>query len=65
MRATKARLLQDLKALPMRDGQTSVERLNISVYPDDITQQVLVTYAPNGSQQLEFVSFCLLDPVNK
>jgi predicted YcjX-like family ATPase len=65
VRATKARLLQDLKNLPMRDGQTTVERQNVSVYPDDTTQQVLVVYSPNDSQQLEFISFALLDPANK
>ena len=64
MRATKARLLQDLKTLPMRDNQTVIDRQNISVYPDDTAQQVLVTYAPTGSQQLEFICFTLLDPAS-
>ena len=63
VRASKARLLQDLKSLPMRDGQTITDRLNVSVYPDETTQQVLVVYSPTGSQQLEFISFTLLDPV--
>ena len=49
----------------MRDGQTLVDRQNISIFPDETTQQVLVVYSPNGSKQLEFISFVLLDPFNK
>ena len=62
VRATKARILQDLKNLPMRDGHSVIERQNVTVFPDETTQQVLVIYSPNDSRQLEFISFALLDP---
>ena len=61
VRACKARLLQDIKLLPLREGQTSVERTNVTVYENEGQNQILVVYAPNGSDQLEFVSFSLLN----
>ena len=61
VRACKARLLQDIKLLPLREGQTSVDRNNVTVYASEAQNQILVVYAPNNSEQLEFVSFALLD----
>ena len=48
-RSVKARLLQDLKLLPLPFDNPDlyvVHRHNVSVYTDEIAQQVLVVYAP-------------------
>ena len=67
-RSVKARLLQDIKLLPVPSPLHTVDRLNVSIYTDEPSNQVLVVYAPTSSfgsedipnTQLEFVSFSLL-----
>jgi hypothetical protein len=58
-RAVKGRFLQDLKLLPVPDTHT-VQRINTSVYIDEPSLQVLVVYAPDGQDRLQFVSLSLL-----
>lgn len=72
VRSVKARLLQDLKALPLRspaiqnDHQHPIDRQNVTTYIDEPSNHVLVVYAPSTHDaeeidaQLEFVSMCLL-----
>lgn len=75
-RSVKSRLLQDLKLLPLPSANPDfyvVQRHNVSVYTDEIAQQVLVVYSPTSllvdshpdaatNTQLEFVCFTLLPP---
>lgn len=69
VRACKARLTQDLKALPVREhsqatrehSQAQIKRTNTSFYEDERAKQILLVYAPDGSHQLEFISMTLLD----
>jgi hypothetical protein len=61
VRASKARLLQDIKLLPLRQGQTGIDRHNVSSYTDESSQHFLIVYAPDGKPDLEFISFTLLD----
>jgi hypothetical protein len=58
-RSCKARLLQDLKNLPTRTPEQSIDRANVSVYQDEPSQSLLVVYAPTSSTRLEFVSLAL------
>lgn len=63
-RSVKARLLQDLKLLPLRNPDTdTLDRQNVTLYTDEPAQQVLLVYAPNtlaeSEPPLEFVSFSL------
>lgn len=62
VRSCKARLTQDLKALPVREDtpnpQTS--RANTTFYENERARQILLVYAPDNSKQLEFVSMTLL-----
>jgi hypothetical protein len=70
VRSVKARLLQDLKSLPLPDTVDPpspdqphpIDRQNVSTYTDEASSQVLVVYAPNGATQLEFVSMSLVGP---
>lgn len=76
VRSVKARLLQDLKLLPVRDPSLEViDRQNVTVYTDEPAGQVLVVYSPVLISQhptasilhpheprLEFVSFSLPQP---
>jgi hypothetical protein len=67
VRSAKARLLQDLKTLPQQAGQTTpsiIQRTNTSFYEDERAGQILLVYAPDGSDRLEFVSMALLAPVS-
>ena len=66
-RSVKARLLQDIKLLPVPSPLHTVDRLNVAVYTDEPSSQVLVVYAPTSEDpeapnntKLEFVSFTLL-----
>ena len=59
VRSCKARLLQDIKCLPVSD-EASVERKNVTHYADEAAQQFLVVYSPTGSSALQFVSVTLL-----
>ena len=74
-RAVRARMLSDLKLLPVRDPSTHfVERQNVTVYTNyrgrGLNDEVLIVYAPTSlqsslagviqPQQLEFISFVLL-----
>ena len=66
-RSVKARLLQDIKLLPVPSPLHTVDRLNVAVYTDEPSNQVLVVYAPTSNDpespnntRLEFVSFTLL-----
>lgn len=69
-RSVKARLLQDLKLLPVPDEKLfHVERHNVTVYTDEPSQHILVVYAPTPlpdasptNSSLEFVAFTLLPP---
>jgi hypothetical protein len=80
-RSVKSRLLQDLKLLPLPSANPDfyvVQRHNVSVYTDEIAQQVLVVYSPTSllldshpttdatatNTQLEFVCFTLLPTVS-
>jgi len=66
-RSVKARLLQDLKLLPLRNPETdTLDRQNITVYLDEPGNQILLVYAPTttcttpaSEQRLEFISFNL------
>jgi hypothetical protein len=67
-RSVKARLLQDLKILPLRNPETdTLDRQNITVYTDEPAGQILLVYAPTkppttsgvGDPVFEFVSFSL------
>jgi hypothetical protein len=60
-RACKARLLQDLKNLPLPPDAT-LERHNVSVYEDERARSLLVVYAPTttADKRLEFVCMTLL-----
>ena len=51
--------MQDLKNLPTRTPEQSIDRANVSVYQDEPSQSLLVVYAPTSSSQLEFVSLAL------
>lgn len=67
VRSVKSRLLQDLKSLPLRnqtppDAHQAIDRQNVSTYIDEPSNHVLVVYAPNGAQELEFISMTLLPP---
>jgi len=68
VRSVKARLLQDLKSLPLPsmqeahpDEQQPIDRQNVSTYTDEASNQVLIVYAPHGAKQLEFVSMSLVN----
>jgi hypothetical protein len=62
VRSCKARLLQDIKTLPTRGDQPSpINRVNASFYLNEAANQILLVYAPDNSQQLEFVSMSLMD----
>ena len=62
VRSVKARLLQDLKLLPLRNPETdgAIDRQNLTLYTDEPAGQVLLVYTPEQGQQLEFISFSLL-----
>jgi hypothetical protein len=68
VRSVKARLLQDLKALPLRgqpaDQGQAIDRQNVTTYIDEPSNHVMVVYAPNAvdghEAQLEFVSMSLV-----
>lgn len=52
----KARFLQDLKMLPVRDPAIhKVDRQDVQVYTNSKMQQVLVAYAPTKGQRVEFL----------
>ena len=59
--SVKARFMQDLKLLPVRDPAHRIERCNTSVYADRKRGQVLICYAPTGDPdgRLEFLAFGL------
>ena len=59
--SVKARFMQDLKLLPVRDPVHRIERANTSVYADRERGQVLICYAPTGDPEarLEFLAFGL------
>lgn len=62
-RSVKARLLQDLKLLPLRNPATdTLDRQNVTVYTDEPANQILLVYAPTApaDPRLEFISFSLL-----
>ena len=62
VRSCKARLLQDLKALPTRGEQPAIiNRVNTSFYLNEPSNQILLVYAPDNAQQLEFVCMTLMD----
>ena len=63
-RSAKARLLQDLKTLPrqQQDDAALIHRTNTSFYEDERAGQVLLVYAPDGCERLEFVHMTLLPP---
>ena len=60
-RSVKAKMLQDLRLLPVRQFPAdTVERQNVTVYTDSDARQVLIVYAPTTEDAaLEFVSFQL------
>ena len=75
VRSAKARLLQDIKLLPVRDEpstvrdqpstvrdqpSTGIDRQNLTLYEDEPSGQILLVYAPNNATQLEFISLTLL-----
>ena len=66
VRSVKARFLQDLKgSLPVRDTHEpakAIQRSNVTFYEDEPGQQILIVYAPDGSERLEFISMSLLSP---
>jgi len=54
--SVKARFLQDLKMLPVRDpANDRVERQDVQVYTSSKMQQVLLAYAPAKGQRVEFL----------
>ena len=59
--SVKARFMQDLKLLPVRDPAHRIERRNTSVYADSERGQVLICYAPTGDPdaRIEFLAFGL------
>ena len=59
--SVKARFLQDLKLLPVRDPAHRTERCDTSIYVDRQNGQVLICYAPTGDPQsrIEFMAFGL------
>ena len=59
--SVKARFMQDLKLLPVRDPAHRIERRNTSVYADRERGQVLICYAPTGDPdaRIEFLAFGL------
>ena len=61
VRSVKARLLQDLKLLPLRNPETdgAIDRQNLTLYTDEPAGQVLLVYTPEQGKQLEFISFSL------
>lgn len=62
MRSCKARLTQDLKSLPIReDAHAQTSRANTTFYENERANQILLVYAPDGSQQLEFICMTLLN----
>jgi hypothetical protein len=68
VRSAKARLLQDIKLLPIRTEEApepnpttnNIDRQNITFYEDEASGQILLVYAPNNAKQLEFISLALL-----
>jgi hypothetical protein len=65
VRSAKARLLQDVKLLPIRtEGQEpatpAIDRHNITFYEDEASGQILLVYTPNGAKQLYFISLTLM-----
>lgn len=62
IRSAKARFLQDLKgSLPVENPDSdAVQRTNVTFYEDERGQQILVVYAPDASQRLEFIHMTLL-----
>jgi hypothetical protein len=75
VRSAKARLLQDIKLLPVRTEApdairtespepnpttNNIDRQNITFYEDEASGQILLVYAPNKAKQLEFISLALL-----
>ena len=61
-RSVRARMLQDLRLLPVREfPKDTVERPNVTVYTDSDARQVLIVYAPTCDKEsaLEFISFQL------
>lgn len=60
-RSVKARLLQDLNLLPLRNpGTDTLDRQNVTVYTDEPANQILLVYAPTSPDpRLEFISFSL------
>lgn len=61
VRSVKARLLQDLKLLPLRNPDTdgAIDRQNLTLYTDEPGGQVMLVYSPEHGKQLEFISFSL------
>ena len=61
VRSVKARLLQDLKLLPLRNPETDglIDRQNLTLYTDEPGGQVMLVYSPEHGKQLEFISFSL------
>ena len=57
--SVKARFIQDLKLLPLREIGQRVDRASTSVYVDERAGQVLLAYAPVGGSRLEFLAFQL------
>ena len=57
LQSVKARFLQDLKLLPVRDPAHRVERAHTTVYADPSAGQVMVSYAPTGAGRIEFMLF--------
>ena len=59
--SVKARFMQDLKLLPVRDPSHRIERRNTSIYADRDRGQVLICYAPTGDPdaRIEFLAFGL------
>ena len=57
LQSVKARFLQDLKLLPVRDPAHRVERAHTTVYTDPSAGQVMVSYAPTGAGRIEFMLF--------
>ena len=56
--SVKSRFIQDLKLLPVREGER-VDKNSTSVYVDEQVGQVMVVYAPMESDRLEFIAFQL------
>ena len=56
--SVKSRFIQDLKLLPVREGER-VDKSSTSVYVDEQVGQVMIAYSPVDSERLEFIAFQL------